>query len=263
MATPLLAPLLCALVFVPQTSKPADFAKELAALRAEYQKARAEYTKPFSEAKTPEERMKVKLDPEKNPAKDFVGKFADLAKRAKGTEPGLQATMEQMRATITTSSGAMALSSGGARQSNPELEKLIDETITNYIEAPYLAQFVPYLGMGLSPEKADALRERVIEKSPHAAVRGEARFAIAYALYTKAGDDEIQRKEAYKMMELVVKEIPETSSGRRAAGVLYERDHLQIGMVAPDFTAKDQDGKEFKLSDYRGKVVMLDFWGFW
>jgi hypothetical protein len=22
-------------------------------------------------------------------------------------------------------------------------------------------------------------------------------------------------------------------------------------------------GKEFKLSDYRGKVILLDFWGFW
>ena len=23
------------------------------------------------------------------------------------------------------------------------------------------------------------------------------------------------------------------------------------------------DGKPFKLSDYKGKVVLLDFWGFW
>jgi cytochrome oxidase Cu insertion factor (SCO1/SenC/PrrC family) len=29
---------------------------------------------------------------------------------------------------------------------------------------------------------------------------------------------------------------------------------------APDIVATDQDGKEFKLSDYRGKVVLLDFW---
>ncbi|MFM7298716.1 MAG: peroxiredoxin family protein, partial [Planctomycetota bacterium] len=30
-----------------------------------------------------------------------------------------------------------------------------------------------------------------------------------------------------------------------------------------DFEATDTDGVKFKLSDYRGKVVMLDFWGFW
>jgi hypothetical protein len=30
--------------------------------------------------------------------------------------------------------------------------------------------------------------------------------------------------------------------------------------TAPEIVGTDQDGKEFKLSDYRGKVVMLDFW---
>jgi hypothetical protein len=36
--------------------------------------------------------------------------------------------------------------------------------------------------------------------------------------------------------------------------------HLAIGRVAPDIEGEDQDGKKFKLSDYRGKVVLLDFW---
>jgi cytochrome oxidase Cu insertion factor (SCO1/SenC/PrrC family) len=39
--------------------------------------------------------------------------------------------------------------------------------------------------------------------------------------------------------------------------------HFSVGGVAPDFTARDQEGKSFKLSEYRGKVVVLDFWGFW
>jgi thiol-disulfide isomerase/thioredoxin len=32
---------------------------------------------------------------------------------------------------------------------------------------------------------------------------------------------------------------------------------------APDFTGKTSDGKEIKLSDYTGKVVLLDFWASW
>ena len=42
-----------------------------------------------------------------------------------------------------------------------------------------------------------------------------------------------------------------------------EKERLQVGMVAPDIEGKDLDGKPFKLSDYRGKVVVLDFWGDW
>jgi peroxiredoxin len=34
-------------------------------------------------------------------------------------------------------------------------------------------------------------------------------------------------------------------------------------MQAPDFESVDQDGVAFKLSDYRGKVIVVDFWGFW
>jgi cytochrome oxidase Cu insertion factor (SCO1/SenC/PrrC family) len=36
-----------------------------------------------------------------------------------------------------------------------------------------------------------------------------------------------------------------------------------LNQVAPEIAGEDVDGKEFKLSDYRGKVVVLSFWGFW
>ncbi len=37
----------------------------------------------------------------------------------------------------------------------------------------------------------------------------------------------------------------------------------QVGQPAPEIEAEDIDGQKFKLSDYRGKVVVLDFWGNW
>jgi hypothetical protein len=41
---------------------------------------------------------------------------------------------------------------------------------------------------------------------------------------------------------------------------LFEMHHLAVGKEAEDIEAKDQDGKPFKLSDYRRKVVLLYFW---
>jgi hypothetical protein len=46
----------------------------------------------------------------------------------------------------------------------------------------------------------------------------------------------------------------------RAKAALFEVRNLSIGKEAPDIEGEDQDGKRFKLSDYRGKVVLLDFW---
>jgi len=38
---------------------------------------------------------------------------------------------------------------------------------------------------------------------------------------------------------------------------------IKIGNTAPDFTGHTTDGGEINLSDYRGQVVLLEFWGAW
>jgi hypothetical protein len=48
----------------------------------------------------------------------------------------------------------------------------------------------------------------------------------------------------------------------QARAELFGIRHLTVGKQAPDIEGEDQDGKRFKLSDYRGKVVLLDFWSY-
>lgn len=40
-------------------------------------------------------------------------------------------------------------------------------------------------------------------------------------------------------------------------------DDIIVGQLAPDFKGVTIDGKELKLSDYKGRVVLLDFWASW
>ena len=48
--------------------------------------------------------------------------------------------------------------------------------------------------------------------------------------------------------------------GDKAQLELNDILHLAVGRVAPEIEGQDQGGNKFKLSDYRGKVVLLDFW---
>lgn len=44
---------------------------------------------------------------------------------------------------------------------------------------------------------------------------------------------------------------------------IEQREQFMIGGTAPDFTQKTPDGQEMKLSDLRGKVLLVDFWASW
>ena len=52
---------------------------------------------------------------------------------------------------------------------------------------------------------------------------------------------------------------PEQDSLPRRLAEIYET----LGKPVPDFSATDLDGKPISLQDYRGKVVLLDFWAVW
>ena len=70
-----------------------------------------------------------------------------------------------------------------------------------------------------------------------------------------------------------IRECLQISEGMKAKNVdgteakakllLAKIQRFGLGKPAPDIAGQDLLGRAFKLSDYRGKVVLLDFWGFW
>ena len=113
----------------------------------------------------------------------------------------------------------------------------------------------------LDAKRTLELLDTLLATTTREAMKARVLFAMPDVI-ARANDPEAAKKKL-ELYERLAKDYPNTPEARRARGVLNSERNLSIGSLAPDFTTKDVDGVEFKLSDYRGKVVVLDFWGFW
>lgn len=91
--------------------------------------------------------------------------------------------------------------------------------------------------------------------------------AETVAKYKKAGQKKFE-EWAIRDLERIKREFADVPMGKSKLGAmaddkLFLLKNLAIGCEAPEITGEDVEGVAFKLSDYRGKVVVLDFWGFW
>ena len=96
------------------------------------------------------------------------------------------------------------------------------------------------------PEMAEFMKSDLV-----ADMNEEAMIEQLKGLADKYGDVELE--EGNTIAKMVARKIK----------AIEIRAMVGVGKTAPDIVGPDIDGEEFKLSDYRGKVVMLDFWGDW
>jgi peroxiredoxin len=96
----------------------------------------------------------------------------------------------------------------------------------------------------------------------------EKNFGKGSTDYLKKLDPERLSDDAISLLDRLINEFGDVElSGTRlseaARPFYFELSKLAIGKPAPEIEADDLDGVPFKLSQYRGKVVVLTFWATW
>jgi hypothetical protein len=155
-----------------------------------------------------------------------------------------------------------------------EGEKLYAELTENYVLDMKPARLVNLCQQLKYSNESEKLLRFLYEKDKRAEVRGVACLILAQVLEGSANrlaaSDAKGAEKMHKESERLLKEaadkyagveVPsEGTVGRKAESVLFDSRQLSVGKAAPEIKGVDQDGKQFKLSDYKGKVVLLDFW---
>jgi thiol-disulfide isomerase/thioredoxin len=249
-----------------------------------YQQAQKDYSQAYSKAKTKEERKTVS---EKRPKdEEFAHRFLAIADAAPDDPAAVDALLWYIR-----------LIRPG------DTSKAMRRLAEKYAADPRLARFVVTLTLYHSPSAEALLRAVIEKNRDRTArgnatmalarslsrrvdliarLREDDQDAhrIEQLLATREGFDEAALarlkatdctalvRESESLFERVVKEFGDINDrqgtlGKQAASALNEIHNLGIGKPCPEIVGEDIDGKPFQLGDYRGKVIVIAFWGDW
>jgi hypothetical protein len=173
--------------------------------------------------------------------------------------------------------------------------RIVALLLRDHLRSDKLVEICQRMAYGLRPEYETFLK-KVVQENPAEEVRGVACLALAQCLNARLLKLDIARertelapryerllgKESFDALTkrdrteagAEVDELFTTAAetygnvkhpyggtiGDKARSELFELRNLTIGKTPPDIVGVDQDGRTLKLSDYRGRVVLLDFW---
>jgi hypothetical protein len=241
----------------PAASKPAakSVAEQIKAVEEGLNGKRQELIKQYQAAKEQAEKDKV------------IQQFRDL------NESANQQYMEIVRDHPEDAAAFQALQA--LLMSEKYGDEAVQLVLKHHMEHKEIGQICLMLGMNRA-KGAEKLLRAVAEKGANDEAKAAATLALGQLLKGNADQAGVApaertrlREEAEKNLKTVEEKYPEVKlsyfgkAGDKAKTELFELHHLSVGMEVPDLKGEDLDGKTFKLSDYRGKVVFLDFWAHW
>jgi hypothetical protein len=265
--------------------KPPTPAEQYQALRKEYDRA-ASSGRPLSDA----ERLKF-VGQAYQRRYAFAHKFVELAEKYPADPIALDALMQ---AVWQVNGTPWPVDLVGEDTARPRAFELI---LRDHIQSDKLGPLCQRVAYGFCKEYETFLRA-VLARNPHQSMQAAASLSLGHFLNNRlqrldlcrqqpqlarefAGlfgreylaelerqDHDKVMKEAEDLFEQAARKYGDVklsdgkTTAERAETELFEIRNLSVGKVAPDIEGEDQDGKRFKLSDYRGKVVLLDWWSF-
>lgn len=239
--------------------------------------------------------LKAKTDDERNEAVARMDKLRlrllDLAERHSQDPIAPDALVQVVKLEIWLENNTAHPGDG---KNSPQVQA-ISRLLRDHVRSDRLAEACRMVHYGFHRECETFLRT-VLEKNPHKDVQAAACLRLAQFLTARSqrfdlvkGQPELARRyeglfgkdyleslqsqdraKAGEEIEALFERAAEKygdvklsaggTVGEQAKLELYTIRHLSVGKQALDIEGEDQDGKHFKLSDYRGKVVLLYFW---
>jgi hypothetical protein len=272
---------------VPKAGTPAE---QLQALLAEYNKAFTDLYNSLPGAETPEEQQKI-LEKEKfyerlhglqadyaRRVLEFAGKhpterpvvgdaLAWVAKYAEGTPEGARAIDAIIRGHLNDKNQQIdALLSSMAHEATESAARLLRAAAEKIEDKERKTKARYFLAENFKNRAENVNVLKTLDEKTRKRI--EQIGGKEYMDWQAAGDPAKLFKEAENLFEALVKDAGGVQVYGQAikdlvVSELFEIRNLAIGKVAPEIAGEDIDGKPLKLSDYRGKVVVLDFWGNW
>jgi tRNA A-37 threonylcarbamoyl transferase component Bud32/peroxiredoxin len=241
-------------------------AKEYLALVKEWNDAVEGYNSAMELALTVAERKKAQRKLPRFP--EWAQRFLDLAEKHKTTGTAVDALTWVL---LTPAPGETKPSAATVAVRKKALQSLVRD----HFQKKELGNVCQRLAQTPLAE-CDTLLQAALEKHGREEVRGLAGYALAISLARQAEvahrlarpEAKQYLEKAIQQLETVVKKYPQIPSGSTTLGEaartkLHELRYLTVGGKAQEIDGTDLNGKRFKLSDFRGKVVVLSFWADW